>query len=217
MLRERDAKFWTMWGYNMQGWTTRHSNKERACWGSSASAATRYFEQAASGSKCSQDWGPTKFDAPAIFGFADTMKDYCKSHGGNGNNDLQGACSEAKFNILRVGGWNMCKNMEWMFCAIKGRLLQGGKEGSHGGAIVFSKAPKELDLAPFSKGTYFRCCGDYAESDIYYLEVCVLNEMCSNRNELFALNAGDTFHCHFDTAQYASMQEGLQKHELYSI
>ena len=50
--------------------------------------------------------------------------------------------------------------------------------------IYFSIAPKDMDVEPLKKGTFYRCCGDYAESDIYYLEVCMLNEVCRNQNDL---------------------------------
>ena len=42
---------------------------------------------------------------------------------------------------------------------------------------------------------YPRCCGDYAENDIYYLEVCVLSEICANSDEMWRAAMGDTFRC----------------------
>ena len=66
-------------------------------------------------------------------------------------------------------------------------------------------------VAPFYKGTFMRCCGDYAESDIYYLEVCVVNEICSNRAQLFSLSRGQNFRCQFDAAGYKSMQQALMR------
>ena len=101
----------------------------------------------------------------------------------------------------------MCRNVEWMFCVITGLL--SGRGG--GGDILFSLPPKELDVTPFYRGTYFRCCGNYAENDIYYLEVCTLNEVCANKRELFSVDRGDLFRCHLDRKGFESMQQGLMR------
>ena len=220
MIRDRSNKFWTMWSSNSGGdyWRKR-THKEPGCWGGRTSAS-RYWAGAAAGDKCGWDWG-SRLDAPAVFGFAETMEQFCSGRGrrlGEANNttdvaergrrtDLKSACAGAGINLLRIGQWNMCKNIEWMFCVITG-LLAG-----HGGGldIIFSLAPKELDVGKFYRNAYPRCCGAYAENDIYYLEVCVLNEVCSNRKRLFALDRGDYFRCEFDQKGYESMQEGLMR------
>ena len=44
--------------------------------------------------------------------------------------------------------------------------------------------------------------GSYSENDIYYLEVCTLNEMCANRDELWTLKMGDPFFCQFDSVEW---------------
>ena len=121
----------------------------------------------------------------------------------------------AHMNILRIGGWNMCKNTEWIYCAARGRLAHGSG-GSSGGDLIFSLAPKDLDLAPFyQKGGTGTPQGDgyYSENDIYYLEACVLNEICANRRELFSVERGARFRCEYDPAGHKGMQEALLQWE----
>ena len=57
------------------------------------------------GSSCGQTWG-NNLNAPTVFGFAESMTNYCNMNGGNGG-DPGGACMSAGFNILRIGDWNM--------------------------------------------------------------------------------------------------------------
>ena len=139
-----------------------------------------------------------------------TLRDL-EGHGRWLQEDLISACRSANLNLLRIGNWNMCRNIEWMFCAISGSLAPGAHGSLNGGGeIIFSLAPKELDVVPFCRGTYFRAMGGtYAENDIYYLEVCVLSAICSNRNELFQANRGSLFRCRFDKAGYAKLQQQL--------
>lgn len=126
--------------------------------------------------------------------------------------ELVSACRSAGLNLLRIGEWNMCKNVEWMVCALSGKLCPGCTGSlSGGGEIVFSLAPKSLDVAPFYSGRYPRCCGNYAENDIYYLEVCVLSAVCRNRDELWRAEVGTVFRCHFDETAYAAMQGKLMR------
>ena len=50
-------------------------------------------------------------------------------------------------------------------------------------------------------------CGQqgYASSDIFYLESCMYSMMCSNRDELFRLEATQDFTCQLDHAGYMRM------------
>lgn len=213
MMRDKNHKFFTMW--SGQGWGTR-SFGQSACWDNAGFfGADSFFRDAHVGTKCGENWdeqnGRGLFDAPAVFGMAESMEEYCNQHGGSG--DLRTACRQANLNILRIGGWNMCVNMQWMFCAADGKLHGQGSSNY----IIFSIAPKNLDTyllerkvqPPSVQG--WNCCGTYAENDIYYLEVCTLNEVCSNTDELFALNEGDPFYCQFDTSKYTEMQRVLRQ------
>ena len=43
------------------------------------------------------------------------------------------------------------------------------------------------------------------ENDIYYLEVCVLNEMCKNRDEIFTKEHGESFYVAVRAANHAQL------------
>jgi hypothetical protein len=48
-------------------------------------------------------------------------------------------------------------------------------------------------------------------ADIYYLEVCVLNEVCANRHEMFQVGRGTPFRCRIDMEGYRKMQEAVMQ------
>ena len=186
-MRDRNHRFYTIWGD--QGWRVRRPG-EPACWGDGG-----WFDWVAGTHNCNQNWG-RNLRAPTVFGFKESMEAYCNEAAGNGwheNGNLQGACWDAHLNILRTGSWNMCRNAEWMICIIQ----QAGAGGD--GSIIFSFAPSELDMTDYAYSQW-----GYAENDIYYLEVCTLNEMCSNYEEIFMLKVGDKFHCKFDPVRWAN-------------
>ena len=221
MLADRHNKFWTMW--SRRGWYARHASSEAACWGSSVEAASHFWQETSSLGRCGRNWG-SQLAAPSVFGFAESMQQFCAEHGrrldeiGEGDEvgqmgeagqsgqmggvdgikdgmrvssailgndstsvsssvsaqqqsqsvsarrglqeELVAACRSANLNLLRIGEWNMCKNVQWMFCALSGSLAPGSRGSLDGGGeIVFSLAPKELDVEPFYKGSFYRCCG----------------------------------------------------------
>ena len=88
-----------------------------------------------------------------------------------------------------------------MICVIQGKANWGG---GGDGQILFSYAPALLEMGDFDSRP-----NHYTENDIYYLEICTLNEMCSNRDELFRANVGDPFFCRFDQAQWGRAKRDL--------
>ena len=210
-VRDQESKFFWMW--SAYGWSRRHP-EDPACWGHRGETADRFFNDARSGEQCQQNWnyqwGHGLDHAPAVFGFAETMQDYCNAHNtrpGFHRWDLAGSCQEANITILRIGDWNMCKNFQWSFCAMQGLLPgQGGNT-----KIYFSKTPKTLDISDFLEGRHHRCCGEFAENDIYYLEVCTLDEICRNSNELWTLEVGDPFVCEIDDVKYHQLTDALTR------
>lgn len=105
------------------------------------------------------------------------------------SNYLALQCMHANLNVLRLmNGWNLCTNLRWMMCAVRGALP--GQEGSR--RLVFSKAPNTLErVEDIGGGSRSR----YGVADVFYLEVCLLNHVCNNRDELFATGRGDGFEC----------------------
>lgn len=49
----------------------------------------------------------------------------------------------------------------------------------------------------------------YANWDIYYLEVCIFNHLCTNGKEMFSINPGGLFTCNFSRERFASLQSML--------
>ena len=218
MMRDRNGKAWKMW--DPQGWNMRGPGGQ-ACfqwgWG--------HFEfgKALKGEGCDRNWLEGTHDwpqfpkpAPALLGFDETIYAYCsasirKNEGPfyQDNNGLAWRCVEANENVLRVmGGWNMCVNLQWQMCAIKGLLHGQGNRKMH-----FSIAPKDLDMNIFRKPwscVNGNCDSHYAISDVYFVEVCVINHVCRNKAELFALQVGELFECDLDEAAVLEM-EGLLK------
>lgn len=85
-----------------------------------------------------------------------------------------------------------------MFCVILGKVRRpawaGGSREGGDGQIIFTAAPALLDIGP----PYANNIMWFDENDIYPLEVCLLNEICSNRGELFSRRVGEPFYCALD-------------------
>ena len=87
--------------------------------------------------------------------------------------------------------------------------------------IRFARAPKRLDMG--GDHPLARCSGwtnvyggcnletSYADDDIFYLEVCLFNQICSNRGDLFSVEAGDDFFCDFSEDGFNELQQILFK------
>ena len=220
MLRDRNGKMWQMWAWG--GWQRRQSHSDAACFEQGWQHFD--FEAALRGEGCDRNWleGTHEWPqyprpAPALLGFDETIYAFCaaETHQPEGpywgdNNALASRCVDANENVLRVmGGWNMCVNLQWQTCAVKG-LLHGQGAGRQ---MRFSIAPNALDLTLFHNPPRGCVNGDcrqgYAVSDVYYVEVCVLSHICANRDELFTLGVGDLFTCNLDEAAFRELRRML--------
>jgi len=163
-----------------------------------------------------QDSRPQFSDqAPALLGFDETIDQFCKDERKQWFDnkfypqDHAGSCLNSNHNILSLYGkrvqYNLCRNLEWQVCAALGKL-----PGQGGFGMRFSYRPADLDVygwKPLWQCHGFRepdawerdpGCGDgYATDDIFFLEVCLLNQICANSEELFTLQVGDFFVCDF--------------------
>lgn len=131
-------------------------------------------------------------------------------------------CWQQGHNLLNIVSgkvrYNLCRNLEWQVCAAKGLLPgQGGAP-----AVRFSTAPRDLELdGTRTQHPLGKCSGwhptpapiggvyGYTNDDIFYLEVCIFNQICSNGGDLFRLAKGQLFRCHFSPARFAELQEVL--------
>ena len=84
------------------------------------------------------------------------------------------------------------------------------------------KAPRELDPGPLSAKPFGQCRGwreegagscdtGYATDDIFFLEVCLYNQICNDRDELWRLDAGTPWQCRLNHTGYAELQSMLLK------
>jgi len=144
-------------------------------------------------------------NAPALLGFDWDIKGFCHNN-----------CDNANVNILAIFGnnvkYNTCRNFEWQMCAVRGLLnWQKSRE------IMFARAPKTVSMdgvPPFGhcSGYTNAPCNDwegFANDDIFYLEVCLYSQVCSNSDELFRLEVGDKFVCEFSEEGFELLQQML--------
>ena len=54
-----------------------------------------------------------------------------------------------------------------------------------------------------------RLGSSFADDDIYFLEVCLFNQICRNRDELFNVESGDDFECDFTVEGFRELQRLL--------
>jgi len=238
MLHDTSHKFHKLWG--KFAWFLRDEGDE-ACW----SYNSNFFEDALKPEQCKVNWLEGAYggqwdrpdfdhDAPAVLGFDGKIWQYCSEvsgiwdwDGGDWNRELAHRCVEANFNILRImfscpdcvgarAGWNMCANLQWVLCAVRGLLPGQGSSAE----IRFAKPPKELDTRAMDNPDLIEDPGDgwwgephwerYAVSDVFYGEVCVLSTVCRNAWQLFSVNRGETFVCDYNEAGYRELANILQ-------
>mmetsp|Transcript_3848 Transcript_3848/g.8094 ORF Transcript_3848/g.8094 Transcript_3848/m.8094 type:complete len:91 (+) Transcript_3848:2-274(+) len=53
--------------------------------------------------------------------------------------------------------------------------------------------------------------GKYSVGDVFFAEICVLNQICTNGDELFHLDKGQPFNCHLSRSAYDSFAQNLQQ------
>lgn len=215
MLNDPQHLFFSMWGE--RGFKKRYPG-ERGCWGDAGSAS--FFDgvrelTGARAPRCDRNWfegslvgtgglsaGRPAFsarEAPALMGFDDTIRDFCNEKigyvfPGPIDHAIAAGCVEGGYNIMRVAqGWSMCMNLEWLLCATRGLLPGTGDTRT----IYFAVAPRSLkfdDKALDNKGAW------YNSGIVFYLEVCMLTQVCTNADELLRAQRGEAFVCNLGTA-----------------
>jgi hypothetical protein len=112
---------------------------------------------------------------------------------------------------------NICRNLEWMTCAAYGWLPGQGNAN-----IRFAHNPWWLFPDGRSGKPIDTCCGwvphldlpssgayGYATDDIFYLEVCLFNEICENGKDLFTLGREEEFTCQFSEWRFNGLRDLL--------
>jgi len=227
MLADKTSRIHQLWG--QEGWKVRRPGHP-ACWGDDPQT---FFSDARRGSTCHRNWyegnqgplgfydkGPTSMDvwprftrpAPALLGFDENIDGWCHSRGGD---DHGASCVRANLNILSLywpAQYNICRNLEWMMCAVMGTLPGQGNK-----LIRFAFAPGalEVDGGPHPLGSctgyHPQGCWDmgYASSDIFYLETCIFATICSNGDELFSLKEGEDWQCKLSEDGFSRLKDWL--------
>ena len=85
--------------------------------------------------------------------------------------------------------------------------------------IVFARAPKSVRLdgsPPFGACSGFtdKHCDSqwdigFANDDIYYLEICLYSQVCTNGHDLFSVDPGRAFVCEFSESGFRRIQQML--------
>jgi len=218
-----------MWG---SAWQQRQRGSE-GCW--ARRGGLRFFDEALAGNSCDRNWlqGAVGFasdrpffePSPALLGFDETINEFCSWQigldpwdRGDLNNKIARRCREARRNVLRVltGGWDMCTNLEWQLCALKGLLPAQGS--AH---ISFATPPAELKEQWFTNPSThptWPCSPNggcpplahtYTVGDVYFAEVALAYKFCTNRADLFGLVPGELIVCQFDETAYRDFQSRL--------
>lgn len=242
-LRDPSHVFRRMWAANP--WENIRPGRDK-CWErerdhkSRRQSAYTFFGATVNGDYCATNWYEGNWgvlgqpdslpsfedDAFGLLGFDESIDDYCddalRRKSIKSADDHAGRCVDASLNILSLYGnrvpYNICRNLEWITCAVKGAL-----PGQLSPTIVFARAPKSLDFSVHSRRPVGRCrgwrpeylakdCSDdgYATDTIFFLEVCLLNEMCENNLELFRLEVGQPFRCQFSVERFQQLARTLQ-------
>jgi len=195
MLRDETNIFRRMWA--AQAWAKMYGVNDTACWHRKRDApdraipAGRFFGDALKGRYCETNW-----HSPYTLGEEGHVSPFHTNQApASANTD------------------NMCRNFEWLMCAALGKLPgQGGLRPS----VRFAKAPNTLEPAELGQ-----CHGwaptdqqasfvfGYTVNDIFFLETCLLSEICSNHEQLFELATGQHFVCDFSANGYIAVQQIL--------
>lgn len=245
LLADPSHIFRRMWA--AEPWGSMLAADATACWSRSRRrrvegdplrpiAPRSFFDQTLNGTHCGSNWYEahsaqqmTVFPgaAPALLGFDDSIHQECDRKAGNGTTGAESEyyhCVQASVNILYLPWqrtartpYNLCRNLEWLVCALTARLPGQPSTGD----IRFAKPPKLLDPSPNSKRPLGRCRGyrppkpvvggvfGYGNVDIYYLEVCLVTQLCENGDQIFRLRSDDTFVCDFSPRRFRALQAVL--------
>ena len=105
--------------------------------------------------------------------------------------------------------YNMCTHLEWLMCAARGRLPGQGST-----AIRFATKPQDVFINEGGQHPLGSCSGEsnhprgcghtgFSSSDVFYLEVCTLSQICKNWWKIFFMEPGGEFHCDLtDSTRY---------------
>ena len=224
MMRAWPHKFWTMWG---PGWNIRERVAHTpGCWAERGGAS--FFSESFAGKNCNINWlsggtnGPGFTDAslksdgaPAVFGTDVAVLELCLTKLGRwrkvyhaSDGEIASACLAASYNVMRLPRrqWTICTNYEFIACAARGLLPGQGNKG-----VVFTAPPGSL----FTRDLHANKLDGFTMEDVFYLELCVLSELCSNGADLFSREANEPFLCETSESRFTALGETLMGMDVY--
>ena len=194
LTRNVDSFLFTMWGQSFEN-ASEYKNVQSFC------PMPAGFDS----KECEAPifWGP-RLNRTAILGTASSMVLFCN----NGMNDFQSngtdaLCKTKGYNLYRKCGigpgcWDMCDNTRWLMCAVNGRACYDAnfipRSNCNPNILLTHSSRLAPTAAPNDK---------LSEDHIFTMELCMLNEMCSNGHELFRRKKIlEEFRCHFDNTKW---------------
>lgn len=95
-------------------------------------------------------------------------------------------------------GWNMCRNLEWISCALQGEL-----PNQNGGKVRFATGVNQgveeyLFRDDKCDDDNDACLSEIEMEDIYFAEIALISYMCKNGKDLFKIKYAKDFDCDFD-------------------
>lgn len=232
IMHDVEHKLFHMWA--SKGWDLRFD--DHACW----DAQPNFWEQTLRGDRCHINWFQGTIDeqvprfsgpADALLGFDESIYMHCLDLLGRWHAvtewsmpdepTLARTCIAANQNILRLHSasepWNMCQNLRWMLCALRGKL-----HGQRGSLIHFAAAPKHMKVDQLDgynlnhqRVMDHGMWRQYKVSDVFFSEVCILSVICSNPSDLFAVKDGEPFHCHLDDGRFRKFASWMSSQHMH--
>ncbi len=146
------------------------------------------------------EWGQ-RLNASAVLGTHESLAAYCSNRKLPHSLSLEKKCLQKGVNLYRVpvGRWTMCKNAQWLICAVQGRACRGGR--SCNSELIISHPWNETLAPAFNQ--------KLAENHIYAMELCILSKICTNGDEVRTQPASRPFKCNYDAAAWVRLRHDI--------
>mmetsp|Transcript_53603 Transcript_53603/g.96319 ORF Transcript_53603/g.96319 Transcript_53603/m.96319 type:complete len:338 (+) Transcript_53603:43-1056(+) len=224
LMDDETSNFYAIWHF--VGYSFIKSS-EQACWiwrWWSPNREQKFFDDVLAGVSCDRNWnsgvrgGWTDRNvypspAPALLGEDAHIHRACCSRAGKegakcDDKDIANICVEGSYNVLMVvnvtNPWNLCLNLVWQLCAVLGKL-----PGQNSRTMHFAPAPKNYPAKWWVDGVSWNGGQNFANGAVSVAEVCILSEICSNRDQLFSIEEMEPFTCDLDVQRYRKFAAAL--------
>ncbi len=138
--------------------------------------ATRCRASSLNNLSCKQSWGPS-LNATTVLGTEESMRRHCTSLPilNTTGRKREHPCVKHGRNLLRISQWTACRNFDWLVCVASG---QGCQSTSCVRDFYLTQPATLVELAPRHQLIV-------SASDIYVMELCILDWICRRPNSLW--------------------------------